>query len=199
MIISVGYRVKSRRGIQFRIWANTVLKEYLFKGHVSSQRFERIENELYEIRKRVDEFDFQLKTNLPPHEGIFFDGQIFDAWNFVSGLIKSAKSSVILIDNYIDESILMLLSKRNAQVEAIVYTEIISKQLELDLRRCNAQYREIKLKRFSRSHDRFLIIDREEVYHIGASLKDMGKRWFAFSKMKLDAGDMLQKLETVNK
>lgn len=198
MIISVGYRVKSKRGIQFRIWANKTLKEYLLKGYIVNQRFESIENHVYSLKRKVDEIEFQLRTNLPPHEGIFYEGQIFDAWHFVSGLIKSAENSIILIDNYIDESVLILLSKRKANVEAVIYTDDISKQLEVDIRRFNAQYPEIRLRRFGRSHDRFLIIDQKEVYHIGASLKDLGKKWFAFSKIELDAKEMLEKLETVN-
>jgi hypothetical protein len=194
VIISVGYRVKSLRGTQFRIWANKILKDYLLKGYAINQRIDRIENKLIEHDKK---FDLLIKTNLPPHEGIFYDGQIFDAWHFVSGLVKSAKNSVVLIDNYIDESVLMLLSKRNADVEAVVYTRPISKQLEQDIMRFNAQYPEIEIKTFSRAHDRFLIIDHEEVYHIGASLKDLGKRWFAFSKIELDAKEMIEKLSVL--
>jgi hypothetical protein len=195
MIISLGYRVKSQRGIQFRFWANKVLKEYLLRGYIVNQRFERIENDLYHLKRKVDKFDFQLRTNLPPQEGVFYDGQIFDAHHFVSGLIKSAKKSIILIDNYIDESVLILLSKRNPHAVAAIYTDTISKQLKLDITRFNEQYPKIELKRFNKSHDRFLIIDKEKVYHIGASLKDLGKKWFAFSKIGLDAKEMIEKLE----
>lgn len=195
MIISVGYRVKSSRGIQFRIWANKVLKEYLLKGYVVNQRFERIENDIYQIKNKIEKFDFQIKTNLPPHQGIFFDGQIFDAHHFVSRLIKSAHESVILIDNYIDESILILLAKRNSETKATIYTGSINKQLKLDIERFNAQYPEIEVKIFKKSHDRFLIIDRREVYHIGASLKDLGKKWFAFSKIDMNADMMISKIE----
>lgn len=197
MIISVGYRVKSQRGIQFRIWANRVLKEYLLKGYVVNQRFERIENDLYHLKKKVDKFDFHLRTNLPPHEGIFYDGQIFDAHQFVSGLIKSAERSVSLIDNFIDESVLVLLSKRKTGVAATIYTPGVSEQLKLDIGRFNAQYPEIKVRKFSKSHDRFLILDEKDVYHIGASLKDLGKKWFAFSKIELDAKEMIGKLEKI--
>jgi hypothetical protein len=193
VIISVGYRVKSLRGTQFRIWANKILRDYLLKGYAINQRIDKIESKLDEHDQK---FNLLIKTNLPPHEGIFYDGQIFDAWLFVSGLVKSAKKSVVLIDNYVDESVLILLSKRNANVEAVIYTDDISKQLEQDVKRFNAQYAEIELRRFSRSHDRFLIIDRHEVYHIGASLKDLGKKWFAFSKIDLDAKEMLERLET---
>lgn len=194
MIISVGYRVKSLRGIQFRIWANKVLKEYLLKGHVVNHRLERIENDVFYLKRKVDDIDFLVNTNLPPNEGIFYDGQIFDAYQFVSGLIKSAKKSIILIDNYVDESVLTLLSKRNKSVEATIYTAAISSQLKLDLKKFNSQYPIINVKTFTKSHDRFLIIDNSTVYHIGASLKDLGKKWFAFSKIELDAMEMIRKL-----
>lgn len=194
MIISVGYRVKSQRGIQFRIWANKVLKEYLLKGHAVNNRLERIENDVYQLKNKVDEIDFQINTNLPPHEGIFYDGQIFDAYLFVSDIIKSATKSIILIDNYIDDSVLMLMSKRNSSVVATIYTANVSEQLKLDLKKFKAQYPEVKVKTFTKSHDRFLIIDNETVYHIGASLKDLGKKWFAFSKIELDALEILNKL-----
>jgi hypothetical protein len=194
VIISVGYRVKSKRGTQFRIWANKVLKEYLLKGYVVDHRIGKIEKEVYSLNKRVDDFEFQLKTNLPPSDGIFFDGQIFDAWQFVSGLIKEANQSVILIDNYIDETVLSLLNKRKKGVTATVFTNKITKQLETDLLKHNAQYPPLLVKTFTKSHDRFLIIDRKTVYHIGASLKDLGKKWFAFSKINLDARELIDKL-----
>jgi len=191
VIISVGYRVKSQRGTQFRIWANRVLKDYLLKGYVLSQRVDRIETKLLEHDQK---FDLLIKTHLTPNEGIFYDGQIFDAYMFVSELVKSAKKSIVLIDNYVDESVLTLLSKRNTSVEATIYTAAISTQLKLDLEKFNAQYPMITIKTFTRSHDRFLIIDNATVYHIGASLKDLGKKWFAFSKIELDASEMIRKL-----
>ena len=194
MIISVGYRVKSQRGIQFRIWANKVLKEYLLKGHVVNHRIERIENDVFYLKRKVDDIDFLINTNLPPNEGIFYDGQIFDAYKFVSELVKSAKKSIVLIDNYVDESVLTLLSKRNNAVKATIYTAAISAQLKLDLKKFNSQYPTINVKTFTKSHDRFLIIDDAIVYHIGASLKDLGKKWFAFSKIELDAMEMIRKL-----
>jgi len=194
MIISIGYRVKSDRGIQFRIWANKILKEFLLKGYAVNQRLERIEDDVFYLKKKVDEFDFQVKTNLPPTQGIFYDGQIFDAWQFVSNLISKATKSIILIDNYIDDSVLTLLLKRQSKVEATIYTANISKQLKFDLERFNAQYQKIKLVQFNKSHDRFLIIDNHTVYHIGASLKDLGKKWFAFSKIQLDAREIINKL-----
>jgi hypothetical protein len=192
VIISVGYRVKSQRGTQFRIWANRVLKDYLLKGYVLNQRVDRIEKKLVEHDQK---FDLLIKTNLLPKEGIFYDGQIFDAYQFASDLIKSASKSIVLIDNYVDESVLTLLSKRTTGVIAMIYTASVSKQLALDLKRFNAQYPVIDVKTFTRSHDRFLIIDNTTVYHIGASLKDLGKKWFAFSKIKLDAMEMIKKLK----
>jgi hypothetical protein len=193
-IISVGYRVNSIRGTQFRIWANKILKEYLLKGHVVNHRLNRVEEEVHQIKGRMNEIEFKVQTNLPPTEGIFFNGQIFDAWQFVSKLIKAAHENITLIDNYIDESVLMLLSKRNPGVKAIIYTGKITKQLETDLQKHNQQYPIIKLKQFSKSHDRFLIIDDKDIYHIGASLKDLGKRWFAFSKININAKDLLHRL-----
>ena len=191
VIISVGYRVKSKRGTQFRIWANQVLTDYLLKGHVINHRIERIEKKLVEYDQK---FDFLIKMTLLPNEGIFYDGQIFDAYRFASDLIKSAKKSIILIDNYVDESVLTLLSKRSTEVKATIYTASISKQFALDINRFNAQYPNVEVKSFTKSHDRFLIIDNATVYHIGASLKDLGKKWFAFSKIKLDAKEIIKKL-----
>jgi hypothetical protein len=191
MILSVGYRVKSNQGIQFRIWANRVLKEYLLKGYAVNQRFERIEQRLDKTEEKID---FFVKTALPPIEGIFYEGQIFDAYTFAADLVKSAKKSIILIDNYIDESILILLSKRSSGVDAVIYTAQISQTLQLDIKKHNSQYPQIAIKTFKKSHDRFLIID-DTVYHIGASLKDLGKRWFAFSKMVLNASELLQRIK----
>jgi len=195
MIISVGYRVKSDRGIQFRIWANKIIKEYLLRGYAVNQRFERIEGDLFYLKKKVDEFDFHINTNLPPKQGIFFDGQIFDAWQFVSQLIKQANQNIILIDNYLDETVLALLGKRKDGVSATVYTSKISRQFEADLQKHNLQYEPVIIKIFSKSHDRFLIIDEETIYHIGASLKDLGRKWFAFSKINLNPADLLKRLE----
>ena len=197
VIISVGYRIKSQRGTSFRIWATRVIKDYLLKGYAIHQRIEKVEKIVVETERRVTEtekkIDFFVKTSLPPVEGIFYDGQIFDAYKFAADLIKSAKKSIVLLDNYIDESVLLLLSKRNKKVEATIYTTCISSQLQLDLQRHNAQYAPITVEIFTRSHDRFLFIDKE-VYHIGASLKDLGKKWFAFSKMELDANTLLQNI-----
>jgi len=192
-ILSVGYRVNSRNATLFRIWATRTLKEYLLKGYAIRQHIERVEKLAIETEKRVCEtekkIDFFVKTALPPVEGIFYDGQIFDAYSFVADLIKSAKYSILLIDNYIDESVLLLLSKRAKGVSATIFTTQISSQLHVDLKKHNAQYPAIEIQLFNRSHDRFLIID-EDIYHIGASLKDLGKKWFAFSKMGLKVKEM---------
>ncbi|MFA7711647.1 MAG: ORF6N domain-containing protein, partial [Candidatus Neomarinimicrobiota bacterium] len=147
------------------------------------------------LKTKVDAIDFRINTNLPPHEGIFYDGQIFDAWQFTSKLIKSAIKSIILIDNYIDESVLLLLEKRQSNVKATIYTSKITQQLKVDIEKFNAQYDKIEIKRFDKSHDRFLIIDEQSVYHIGASLKDLGKKWFAFSKIGIDPEEIVNKLE----
>lgn len=182
VILSVGYRVNSINATHFRIWANSVLKEYLLKGYTVSNRINKVENDIYLLNRRVDKIDFEIRTNLPPTEGIFYNGQIFDAWQFISDLIKSANRSIILIDNYCDDTVLSLISKRKKDVTAVVYTKSISKQLSLDLEKHNQQYPKIEIKVFKQSHDRFLIIDNKTVYHIGASLKDLGKKWFAFQK-----------------
>ena len=192
VIISVGYRVKSKRGTQFRIWANSILKEYLMKGYVLNSRIDRIEKKIFEHDQK---FDLLIKTTLPPNEGIFYDGQIFDAWKFAADLVKSAHKSIVLIDNYIDDSVLHLLAKRNKGVEVKIFTSKISPELKKDIEKFNAQYEPVEVKIFSKSHDRFLIIDNETVYHIGASLKDLAKKWFAFSKIELDATEMINKLE----
>jgi hypothetical protein len=195
VIISVGYRVKSKQGTQFRIWATTVLREYLLKGFAINQRVDRIENNLENLSKEVSKISLQLKTNNLPNQGIFFDGQIYDAYELMSKIIRSAKKEIILIDNYIDETVLTHLSKRAENVEAIIYTKSISKVLQLDLERHNSQYPPIQIKELRDSHDRFLIIDQKELYHIGASLKDLGKKWFAFSKLDAFLTDVLGKIE----
>jgi len=192
VIISVGYRVKSKRGTQFRIWANSILKEYLMKGYVLNHRMDNIEKKMLEHDKK---FDLLIKTSLPPVEGIFYDGQIFDAYKFVTDLVKSAKKSIILIDNYVDESVLMMMSKRTKGVNTTIYSSKISSQLQLDIDKYNSQYDRIDFILFAKSHDRFLIIDNDVVYHIGASLKDLGKKWFAFSKMEMNAKEIVKKIQ----
>jgi len=164
----------------------------LMKGYVLHQRVDRIEKKILEHDQK---FDLLIKTSLPLQEGIFYDGQIFDAYKFTADLVKSAKKSIVLIDNYVDESVLMLLSKRMKGVNTTIFTANISNQLQLDLSKFNKQYEPIEIKLFTKSHDRFLIIDQETVYHIGASLKDLAKKWFAFSKIELNAKEMILKLE----
>ncbi|MFV0580635.1 MAG: virulence RhuM family protein [Parabacteroides gordonii] len=190
-ILSVGYRVNSKNATRFRVWANKILKDYLLKGYAINRRIENIEAKLIEHDQKID---FFVRNALPPVEGIFFDGQLFDAYKFATDLIKSARKSIVLIDNYVDESVLMLLTKRNVHVTAVIYTAQISKQLALDLQRHNAQYEPVVIKQFRQSHDRFLLIDNKDIYHIGASLKDLGKKWFAFSKLNLDIKDIMQKI-----
>ena len=195
VIISVGYRVKSQRGTQFRQWANKVLKEYLLKGYSINQRINQLENKTdsrltahdRQLEELTNKVDFFVRTSLPPVEGIFFDGQIFDAYKFASDLIKSARQSLVLIDNYVDESVLLMLSKRQPGVTATIYTQRITSQLRLDLDRHNDQYPPVDVWTCKFSHDRFLIVDETDVYHIGASLKDLGKKMFAFSKLSLPA------------
>lgn len=194
MIISVGYRVKSNRGVQFRIWASKILKDYLLKGYALNHRMEVLEKKVNSIEIKNNEFDLILNASLSPNQGIFYDGQIFDAYSFVSRIIKSAKKTITLLDNYIDESVLTLLSKRNKGVRVTIYTKSISKQLKLDLDRFHDQYEPVEVKEFAKSHDRFLIVDETEMYHLGASLKDLGKKWFAFSKLNIDPKELLGKL-----
>lgn len=184
MIISVGYRVSSKRGVQFRQWANKILKDYLLKGYSVNRRLTELEQTVAEHSKKID---FFVRTSLPPVEGIFYNGQIFDAYKFATDLIKSAKQSLLLIDNYVDESVLLMLSKRSRGVSATIYTQRITQQLQLDLNKHNSQYPPIDIKTYRDSHDRFLIVDGAEVYHIGASLKDLGKKMFAFSKLDIPA------------
>lgn len=192
VIISVGYRVKSVRGTQFRIWANSILKEYLLKGYSINQRLSELEKT---VALHSEKIDFFVRTSLPPVEGIFCGGKVFDAYKFATDLIKSARKSLILIDNYVDESVLLILSKRNPGVSATIYTQKITPQLQLDLDKHNDQYPAINMRTYRNGHDRFLIIDGEEVYHIGASLKDLGKKMFAFSKLSIPAKTILNLLE----
>ncbi len=194
MIISIGYRVNSIRGTQFRIWANKILKDYLLKGYALNNRMNRIEDNLQKLTEKVEGIDLQIKANLPPNQGIFYNGQVFDAYLLIAEIIKSAKSSIILIDNYVDETVLAMLDKRCKNCEATVFTKNITKKLKLDVEKHNRQYPEIELKKLTTAHDRFLIIDRKTVYHFGASLKDAGKKWFAFSKLNMNAKDIIEKL-----
>ncbi len=177
VIISVGYRVKSIRGTQFRIWANSILKEYLLKGSAISQRFERLEERVSQTEKKID---FFVRTSLPPLEGIFFQGQIFDAYAKFESFIQSAEKEIILIDNYVDLSVLERLTKKQKDVKVMIYTDPKTKLNEQDIRKFNEQYPQLTLKHSTKVHDRFLIIDNKILYHLGASLKDLGKKCFAF-------------------
>ena len=190
-ILSVGYRVNSRNAALFRRWANSVLKEYLMKGYSVNQRLNQLEQR---VSRTEDKIDFFVRTSLPPVEGIFHDGQIFDAYKFATDLIRSAKKSILLIDNYVDESVLLMLSKRNAAVKADIYTQTVSHQLQLDLQKHNSQYPPIGIHIYRKCHDRFLIIDGTDVWHIGASLKDLGKKMFAFSRLNIPAEAVMSML-----
>ena len=191
MILSVGYRVKSTKGVEFRKWSSAILKSYLLKGYALQHRVDAIEKRVYEQEFKIEQL---LHANLPVQQGIFFDGQLFDAYVFVSGIIKSAKKSIVLIDNYVDETVLLLLSKRNDAVKATIYTEKITPQFQLDIKKHNTQYEPVTVEIEKKSHDRFLIIDETQVYHIGASIKDLGKKWFAFSRLHIDAKSILSRL-----
>lgn len=184
VIISVGYRVKSKQGTQFRIWATRILRDYLLKGYAINNRMNRIEDNVQAISEKVNQIELQINSHLIPTQGVFFDGQIFDAYELASRIIRAAKKSIVLIDNYIDENTLTHLTKKNKGVKVHLLTKNINKQLALDIQKANEQYGNFEVKVFAQSHDRFLIIDGKEVYHLGASLKDLGKKWFAFSKLE---------------
>ena len=199
VIISVGYRIKSIQGTRFRQWANHVLKNHLLKRHLSDYRITEI-NDMLLIHDRIlkehsEKIDFFVRTSLPPTHGIFFDGQMFDAYVFAADLIRSASKSVVLIDNYVDETVLTVLDKRGMEVDAVIYTKDISKKFCLDLKKHNEQYRPVEVRTFTKAHDRFLLID-EKVYHIGASLKDLGRKGFAFSLMtEWTAQDIIDRIQ----
>lgn len=205
MIISVGYRVKSKRGIQFRQWANKILKDYLLRGYSINQRLlnmgNRIDRRLYEhdcqIKELTGKVDFFLRTSLPPREGVLFDGQIFDAHKLVNQLIRAAKKRIILIDNYVDDTVLTQLDNRKENVEASIYTRRITAAFQLDIDRHNRQYPPIIVKVATGIHDRFMIID-DILYHIGASIKDLGTKLFAFSKMETPPSVIMDNLQIVD-
>jgi hypothetical protein len=183
-ILSIGYRVNSKNATLFRKWANSVLKDYLLKGYSINKRLSELERT---VAQHTEKIDFFVRTALPPVEGVFYNGQIFDAYKFATDLVKSARRSIVLIDNYVDETVLLMLSKRSVGVSATIYTQRITQQLQLDLDRHNSQYPPIDIRTYRDSHDRFLIVDETDVYHIGASLKDLGKKMFAFSKLDIPA------------
>ena len=197
-ILSVGYRVNSKNATLFRQWANKVLKEYLLRGYSINQRLMHMENRIdhrlsehdIQIKELSNRMDFFVRTSLPPKEGIIYDGQIFDAYTLMCDLIRSAQRRIIMVDNYIDDSVFRQLDKRATGVSATIFTSSISRTLRQDIERHNAQYSPIEVKTFRRAHDRFLIID-DTVYHVGASFKDLGKKLTAFSKMEIMTADEL--------
>ena len=202
IVLAVGYRTNSAKAIKFRQWATNVLKNYILNGYainserITNQRFKELENDVAFLKNKVGAISKAIESEeIKPKQGIFYDGQIFDAYVFVSDLIKSAKKSILLIDNYIDESVLQLFIKRNKNVKVEIYTKNFSKVLKQDLEKYNSQYPQITIKKFTKAHDRFLIIDDNEIYHFGASLKDLGKKWFAFSKMEMSAIEMIGNLK----
>ena len=203
VITSVGYRVKSKQGVQFRQWANKVLKDYLLRGYAVNQRIEtlenRIDNKLYEHEQKIEhlteQVDFFVRTSLPPIEGVFHNNQVFDAHILMSDLVKQAKVRIIIIDNYVDDSVLTLLSKRKTGLIAEIYTYKKSEQFTLDLDKHNLQYPSVTVHVNKTCHDRFLIID-DKVYHIGASIKDLGQKLCAVTLLNsITAEDILNKLK----
>jgi hypothetical protein len=202
VIISVGYRVNSLRATRFRQWATSVLKNYMLDGYVingeklTNQRFKELENDVIALKSKVENILNKLEDKtIQPKQGIFFDGQIFDAYLFASGLVKKAKNSIILIDNYCNETTLLILGKCGAKVKVTILTKNITKELKIDLQKHNAQYTKIEAKEFASSHDRFLILDGVEIYHIGASLKDLGKKWFAFSLLEAESFGLMERVK----
>jgi len=204
-IISVGYRVNSKRGTQFRQWATQRLKDYLIKGYSINNRINRLEDHLVDLTKKVDQIDLQISTKLIPTQGVYMDGQVFDAYELTSRIIRSAKKRIVLIDNFIDEQTFTQLSKKQPDVRVSILTKTAiagennsSKQVALDLKKANEQYGNFEVMPFSKSHDRFLIIDHTQVYHLGASLKDLGKKWFAFTKLHEDSvRDLLSEVKAI--
>lgn len=193
MVLSVGYRVKSQRGIDYRHWANEKLKDYLLKSHAVNNRLDRLEVKVYKLEEKTKEMETEIKGQLLPHEGVFYDGQIFDAYTFISDLVRKAHKEIILIDNYVDDSVLKMLNKRADGVSTTIYTAHISENLKLDLSKHNSQYQPITIEHYNKSHDRFLIID-DDVYLIGGSIKDLGKKVSTFVKLSIPKGDFLFKL-----
>ena len=199
VIISVGYRVKSQQGTDFRKWALQIIKEHLLQGYTVNKNIHEVHQQLYSQDRRIakleERVDFFVQTSLPPQQGIFFDGQVFDAYRFASDLIRKADRRIVLIDNYVDDTVLSLLDKRKEGVSATIYTKSITDQFQLDIKRHNEQYAPIEVRCFNKAHDRFLLID-DDVYHIGASIKDLGKKWFAFALMKdIIADDFIRRME----
>lgn len=189
-ILSVGYRVSSLNATKFRQWANKVLKDHLLKGYSFNQRLESLEQRVSLTENKID---FFVKTALPPVEGIFYDGNVLEPFSFVNNLIRSAQKRIILIDNYIDETVLLRLAERKKGIKTTIYTKMLSPSFKLALQQHNKQYERIAVILFDKSHDRFLIID-DMFYHIGASIKDLGKKWFAFCKMAMNAEEIINRI-----
>ncbi|HPA57745.1 MAG TPA: RhuM family protein, partial [bacterium] len=198
MIISIGYRVNSVKATRFRVWATKILKSYLLKGYVIDQRFEMIEKQVQDnavkILKHEKQIEKLVRQAIPPKQGVLFEGQVFDAHKFVSDVVRSAEKSIILIDNYVDDTVLTLFSKRKQGVVLKILTKNLSKQIILDIQKFNEQFPPAEIKEFNHSHDRFMIIDEKDLYHFGASLKDLGKKWFGFSKMDVEVTKMLARI-----
>ena len=201
MIISIGYKVNSITATKFRQWATSILKNYITNGYVingekiTNERFVALENDVNILKSQMNTVQSLIKNNtLETAQGIFYDGQIYDAYVFANDLLRGAKNEIILIDNYIDYTVFTLFSKFPT-IQVTIYTQIISKQLQLDFQKYSKQYSNITLKTFQNAHDRFLILDSKELFHIGASLKDLGKKWFAFSKIDLEIKELIQKLK----
>lgn len=200
-IISVGYRISSSKATKFRQWATSILKSYIQNGYVinsdkiTNERFVSLENDVNILKNKIDKISSKLEDNsLKIKQGIFYDGQVYDAYSFVSDLSRTAKEEIILIDNYIDDTTFTLFSKV-PDIKVTIFTNTISKQLKLDFTKYLKQYDNIILQTFKNSHDSFLLIDKKEVYHLGASIKDLGKKWFAFSKIDISANDLISKLD----
>ena len=204
-ILSIGYRVNSRQATRFRQWANTILKEYLIRGLSFNARLLQLSADIdrrltthaiklneheCQLKEQSQKIEFFIQSSLPPKQGIFFDGQIYDAYAFMAELVRKAARRIVLIDNYIDDTVLTMLSKRADGVEAVIYTGKVSRQLQLDIDKHNAQYPPITVRTFSKAHDRFLIID-QTVYLIGASIKDLGKKWFGFTLLENTSAEEL--------
>jgi len=172
------------------------MRKQLGATNLIDLRLSNIERKQLETDQKFEQvFKALEKSNHKPQQGVFFDGQIFDAYTFVADVIRAAKKSIILIDNYVDDTVLTQLAKRNNKVTAIIYTQKNDKQLQLDLKKHNQQYPEIKIYTLTNTHDCFLLIDKKELYHIGASLKDLGKKWFAFSKMNDFTAEILKRIQ----
>ena len=195
MILSIGYRVKSNKGILFRRWANMVLKNYLLNGYAFNQRFERLEHRVANVEERQNAFDIEIHAALPPTKGVFYEGQVFDARQMVEKLLHQAKYEIILIDNYVNADVLALLNESATDVKLTIYTTAVSDALQQAAQLNKKQNnRDITLKQYgNKIHDRFLIID-DDLYHFGASIKDLGKKLFAFSKLNLDKMVILEQL-----